>query len=1221
MRRHTRQANHLKDAMSKRSRSKFLIFISLLFGFLIPTFILLVSPEVGTAGWEPTHKVIAPKNLMPEDGHEITLWHDYGSFALYRVTHEAWLDLPAHIRSQVQLADDMDQLLIGEKPIDTQQKVLQQYEASEAYEGETLHLIQFAGPIKDEWLMAVEATGTDLVHYIANNGYLVWTDAGGRRKLNMLAEQGTFLQLSIPYLSSFKLGPTLGVEQTTAKSGDELVAVTVQLYRHDGISASEAILKEALVDTSGPWEMVLNFQNITGTIRRNDIPVIAGLPDAVWIGEHFPRELNDEVQGQIMANNLDSGQIAPVGPGYLSWFISLGLSTNPNSYPIVDITDDGIGNGVAADAAGDVTLREMGNGTKPSRLAYIENCTSAANGGSPDGHGHINVSIAGGYDDRSGFPYQDDNGYQRGLGINPFGRFAGTRVFDDEFNISGCGGTDRSLIRETYNRGARIVSNSWGCSECAGVYDTASQAYDASVRDADSAAAGNQELSILFSAGNSGPFADTIGSPGNGKNVITVGASENVRPTWTDGCLINSNNANFVQDIVYFSSRGPAPGERTKPDVVAPGTHVQGTASTDPTYNGSGVCDTYHPGAQTIFAASSGTSHSTPAVAGFASLAYGYLQQRYDLTAPSPALLKGFIIAHTMYLNGSGAGGSLPSNDQGYGLPDMSAAFDDTPRVVMDQTRVPLFDESGETWSLTVSAADSSKPVRVVMVYTDQPGAAGSQPQVNDLNLSVQADGLTYLGNQMTGQWSTPGGLADKVNNVEAVFLQSVDDPTLRIDVTAFNIAGDGVPGVGDNTDQDFTIVCSNCVEEKDFILSVQPAYNSICQPGSAEYLLSLESLLGFSQPVTLNVVDIPTGISSKFSKNPVVPTDTSLLTLTATETAAPGLYTIAVTGDSAEGHNSILVKLDLYSEQLDVPELLAPPNGTSDLPLSLQLSWTAVSQAATYDVQIALDSDFEQIIEEKDGLTKTTYTTTKLQPGQVYYWRVRAVNSCATGEYSVSNMFNTKQLPGGCPIGVIPEIIYNTDFEGSVSGWTHDGLNNTWQLSDVRSHSANTSFYAEDVDDINNQKLISPEFSLPDHGYLTLQYWNYQALESDESKVGSCFDGAILEISTNDGQSWQQIGGSPNDDNILITDPYHGIVYSAYDNPLSGRSAWCGDPQDWTNSVVRIDDFAGQTVRFRFRLGSDRSLGDEGWYIDDVRVQACPVVIREAYLAVITRP
>jgi hypothetical protein len=197
----------------------------------------------------------------------------------------------------------------------------------------------------------------------------------------------------------------------------------------------------------------------------------------------------------------------------------------------------------------------------------------------------------------------------------------------------------------------------------------------------------------------------------------------------------------------------------------------------------------------------------------------------------------------------------------------------------------------------------------------------------------------------------------------------------------------------------------------------------------------------------------------------------------------------------------------------------------------------------------------------------------------------------------------------------VIPEIIYSTDFEGSIPDWTHDGLEDTWQLSDVRSHSANTSFHAKGHDEVSDQKLISPNISLPaDRDYLTLQYWNYQALESNELNDDSCFDGSILEISTNGGESWQQIGGDYDDNSVLVTDPYHGEVSLEHGNPLVGQSAWCGDPQDWINSVVRIDNFAGQTVRFRFRLGSDESLGDEGWYIDDVRVQACLVVIRKVY-------
>jgi bacillopeptidase F (M6 metalloprotease family) len=75
-----------------------------------------------------------------------------------------------------------------------------------------------------------------------------------------------------------------------------------------------------------------------------------------------------------------------------------------------------------------------------------------------------------------------------------------------------------------------------------------------------------------------------------------------------------------------------------------------------------------------------------------------------------------------------------------------------------------------------------------------------------------------------------------------------------------------------------------------------------------------------------------------------------------------------------------------------------------------------------------------------------------------------------------------------------------------------------------------------------------------------------------------------------------------------LLIGGYKGLVSSLHANPLAGLSAWCGDPQDWTRYVVDLDNYAGQTVSFRFRLGSDSSVGraPDGLAIDDVTVQAC---------------
>ena len=72
-------------------------------------------------------------------------------------------------------------------------------------------------------------------------------------------------------------------------------------------------------------------------------------------------------------------------------------------------------------------------------------------------------------------------------------------------------------------------------------------------------------------------------------------------------------------------------------------------------------------------------------------------------------------------------------------------------------------------------------------------------------------------------------------------------------------------------------------------------------------------------------------------------------------------------------------------------------------------------------------------------------------------------------------------------------------------------------------------------------------------------------------------------------------------------------MIYDGYGNRLGNRNAWCGETPNWVKSVVALDAYAGQTVQFRYRLGTDSSnLEDvEGWYLDAVSVQSCEFSVR----------
>ncbi len=1176
---------------------------------------LLLATVANTAGAadptfpDPVRKVVAAHEALRGIPGAV-VWHDYGSFALYRISSTSLESLPAELLSKVEAAD-MDRILFDAYPFNTQTERLRIPADLRADDpsGAGLHLIQFVGPIKEEWLEAVRATGSETVHYVANNAYLLWTDAAGRAALDEMAAARDTVQYSAPHQPFFKLGPKIRERlERKSRPNDEVMRVVVQMYRHPNRQPTERRIAELATSRLTAWQPVLRYQNVEVTLRFGDVAELARRADVTWIGERLPRELFDEVQGQIMAGNFNVDQSGPSAPGYLPFLSGFGFSTDPADYPIVDVTDDGIGTGNVN--SGDSTLHEDGSLGNPTRLAYVANCTAAADGGSVGGHGHINVAIAGGYDTRGGFPFQDPNGYQRGLGVNPWGRFAGTRIFAPGFDLSNCGGTDTGLIQSNQDSGAGISTNSWGCSGCAGSYDDSSQAFDVGVRDADLSEPGNQELIFVFSAGNSGSSGGTIGTPGNGKNMITVGASENDRPSdedgpWTDGCAVSPTGADDAMDVIGFSSRGPAPGGRAKPELIAPGTHIQGTASTNAGYDGSSVCDQYRPSGQTVFASSSGTSHSTPAVAGLASLVYYWIEN--DLAtntrlgtgaAPSPALMKAYLIAHPTYLTGVSAGDTLPSNSQGYGMPNMGLLFDDTIKFIHDQSQV--FDNTGEEWSLVGSIADPAKPVRIVMTYTDEAGPVGTSPQVNDLNLEATVDGMEYLGNVFSGQWSTTGGSADSANNYEAIFLPAGTGGGFEIRVIGFNVAGDGVPNTGDSTDQDFAVVCYNCAQEPTFTLAATPNNQQICTPSDAVYAVDVGSVLGFTDPVDLSVTGEPAGTTAAFTTDPVTPPGTSTLTIGNTGAAADGSYSLELTGVSGAITQMREVGLDVFTGLPGQVVLTSPADGEMNVATQPSFTWQAAPGGGTYAIEIATDAGMSNIVDSATGIPGTGYTTAlDLDTNTVHYWRVRATNACGQDAYSTIFSFVTVPAPGDCNLGVTPAEVFADDLESGAPGWSSSGTGDTWALASGQVHSGVFAYHADDVDEVSDQYLDSPSIVLPTgEAPLTLQFWNYQEIE--DSGTG-CFDGAVAEISTDGGMNWIRLEAE------LLTDPYDGPVSTSFSNPLAGENAWCGDPQDWLESIVDLDAFAGDTVQFRFRLATDSSVSHPGWWIDDVEVQSCP--------------
>jgi len=314
---------------------------------------------------------------------------------------------------------------------------------------------------------------------------------------------------------------------------------------------------------------------------------------------------------------------------------------------------------------------------------------------------------------------------------------------------------------------------------------------------------------------------------------------------------------------------------------------------------------------------------------------------------------------------------------------------------------------------------DPSKPVRVVLAYTDKAGAIGTSPQVNDLNLAADVGGTTYLGNFFSAQWSTTGGSPDAANNYEAIFLPAGTTGAISITVTAFNVADDGVPNTGDTTDQDFALVCYNCARFPDFTLSATPTPQSTCAPADAVYNITVGQIMGFTDPVTLSALGEPAGTNVNYSVNPVTPPGTSVLTIGNTGAATAGSYSMDLVGTAPTSTHTTTVQLDLFTGAPGTVTLVSPTNGATDVGIRPTLEWSAAIQGASYYLEVATDAGFGNlvytttILHSPFSILPISHTlASSLNYSTPYYWRVTAQNTCGSGSASAVSSLTTRAAP-----------------------------------------------------------------------------------------------------------------------------------------------------------------------------------------------------------------
>jgi hypothetical protein len=198
---------------------------------------------------------------------------------------------------------------------------------------------------------------------------------------------------------------------------------------------------------------------------------------------------------------------------------------------------------------------------------------------------------------------------------------------------------------------------------------------------------------------------------------------------------------------------------------------------------------------------------------------------------------------------------------------------------------------------------------------------------------------------------------------------------------------------------------------------------------------------------------------------------------------------------------------------------------------------------------------------------------------------------------------------------------ILSENFDGVTApalpvGWVNTQTSGTavnWTTTTTTPFSAPNAAFANDPATVNAAALSTPAVMITSAD-AQLSFKNKYITEST-------FDGCVLEFSTNGGGTWTDIitgGGS------FVSGGYNGLISTAFMNPIMGRNAWTGTSAGgYIDTLVNLPAaLNGQSVMFRWLIGTDNSVAATGQWVDDVKIvgarvcQVCFIPVPEKPIA-----
>ncbi|MEO9892347.1 reprolysin-like metallopeptidase [Aurantibacter sp.] len=192
-----------------------------------------------------------------------------------------------------------------------------------------------------------------------------------------------------------------------------------------------------------------------------------------------------------------------------------------------------------------------------------------------------------------------------------------------------------------------------------------------------------------------------------------------------------------------------------------------------------------------------------------------------------------------------------------------------------------------------------------------------------------------------------------------------------------------------------------------EMVLHFSEVEYDVCQPNTVTTSFDYETYLGFDEEVTFSVFAAPENLVVTFTPPTATINSTIDVVMANTENVLEDNYEVVLIATSATLSKKVTLDLDINDNVFTEVVLSAPLDAAVDASVSSELQWVADDSYSTYEVEIAADELFTDIIETVIQ-EESTYLPLNLEHEETYYWRVKPINTCGEGNFSTPFSFTT---------------------------------------------------------------------------------------------------------------------------------------------------------------------------------------------------------------------